>query len=114
EDGPQRGHLTLTKKPRLSKRTAGAFCMRERRRGTQTLATPEARAACSTAEATASRTRGSKAAGVRQAAEGSSDTRSARARAAAIFMASLMSLARASRAPRKMPGKASTLLIWLG
>uniref|UniRef100_UPI003FF099C7 C69 family dipeptidase n=1 Tax=Dysosmobacter welbionis TaxID=2093857 RepID=UPI003FF099C7 len=40
------------------------FCIREQQRRTQTLATPEARAACSTAEATASRTRGSKAAGM--------------------------------------------------
>ena len=38
-------------------------------------------------------------------------TRSAMAWAAAIFMASLMSVARTSMAPRKMPGKASTLLI---
>ncbi len=36
---------------------------------------------------------------------------SARAAAAAIFISSLMSLARTSKAPRKMPGKASTLLI---
>ena len=36
------------------------------------------------------------------------------ARAAATFMASLISLARTSRAPRKMPGKARTLLTWLG
>jgi hypothetical protein len=34
--------------------------------------------------------------------------------AAASFMAGVMRRAPASRAPRKMPGKASTLLIWLG
>ena len=71
------------------------------------------RDACLTAAATASFTRGSKAAGMIYPAERSSPTRSARAFAAASFISSLMSLARASRAPRKMPGKASTLLIWL-
>ena len=34
--------------------------------------------------------------------------------AAAIFISSLMSLARTSNAPRKIPGKANTLLIWFG
>ncbi|MNR63460.1 hypothetical protein D3C85_1857790 [compost metagenome] len=34
--------------------------------------------------------------------------------AAAIFMAGVMRRALASSAPRKMPGKASTLLIWFG
>ena len=34
--------------------------------------------------------------------------------AAASFIGSLMSRARASSAPRKMPGNANTLLIWLG
>ena len=38
----------------------------------------------------------------------------AMASAAASFMLSVISVARASRAPRKMPGKASTLLIWFG
>src|SRR5512136_336340 len=38
----------------------------------------------------------------------------ARAWAAASFMSSVIREARASRAPRKMPGKASTLLIWFG
>ena len=36
------------------------------------------------------------------------------ASAAASFMASVMSVARMSRAPRKTPGKASELLIWFG
>ncbi len=36
------------------------------------------------------------------------------ARAAAIFISSLMQEARESSAPRKMPGKASTLVIWYG
>ena len=44
----------------------------------------------------------------------SSLTRPASASAAAIFISSLMSLARTSSAPRKMPGNAETLLIWLG
>ena len=34
--------------------------------------------------------------------------------AAAIFISSLISLARTSNVPRKMPGKARTLLIWFG
>ncbi len=34
--------------------------------------------------------------------------------AAATFLSSVMNRARASRAPRKIPGKARTLLIWLG
>ena len=36
------------------------------------------------------------------------------ARAAARFIASLIAVADAESAPRKMPGNASTLLIWLG
>ena len=36
------------------------------------------------------------------------------AEAAAIFIPSVMSVAEASKAPRKIPGKASTLLIWFG
>ena len=36
------------------------------------------------------------------------------ATAAASFMFSVMSVASASSAPRKMPGNASTLLIWFG
>ena len=39
---------------------------------------------------------------------------SAIAWAAAIFISSVMAGARTSSAPRKMPGKQSTLLIWLG
>ena len=38
----------------------------------------------------------------------------AMARAAARFIGSLIAVADAESAPRKMPGKASTLLIWLG
>ena len=34
--------------------------------------------------------------------------------AAASFMPSVIAVARTSKAPRKMPGKASTLLIWFG
>ena len=34
--------------------------------------------------------------------------------AAASFMSSVICRARASKAPRKMPGNASTLLIWFG
>ncbi len=36
------------------------------------------------------------------------------ARAAAIFIGSVIWVARTSRAPRKIPGKHSTLLIWFG
>ena len=43
-----------------------------------------------------------------------SATRPARASAAASFMRVVMLVARASRAPRKTPGKARLLLIWLG
>ena len=44
----------------------------------------------------------------------SSVTTEAIARAAASFISSLIVLARTSRAPRNIPGKASTLLIWFG
>ena len=72
-------------------------------------------AAAATAAATALPTRGSKAFGmIYSALSSSSETSSASACAAAIFISSLMSLARTSKTPRKMPGKASTLLIWLG
>ena len=40
--------------------------------------------------------------------------RSASARVAASFISSLIAVARTSRAPRKMNGKPSTLLTWLG
>ena len=42
------------------------------------------------------------------------ETRAASASAAASFISSVMRVARASRAPLKMPGKATTLLIWFG
>ena len=48
------------------------------------------------------------------AVSASSGTHEAIARAAAIFMPSVMEWAWASSAPRKIPGKASTLLIWFG
>ena len=44
----------------------------------------------------------------------SSPTRSASASAAASFMPSVIAVACTSKAPRKIPGNASTLLIWLG
>ena len=78
-------------------------------------ATPVLRAASATAAATAGTTRGSKGLGMMFSSDSSSSgMTAARAMAAAIFISSLMSLARTSSAPRKMPGKASTLLIWLG
>ena len=43
-----------------------------------------------------------------------SGIRAARAKEAARFISSVIRLARASSAPRNRPGKASTLLIWLG
>ena len=44
----------------------------------------------------------------------SSVTTPAIASAAASIISTVTSVARASRRPRKTPGKASTLLIWLG
>ena len=44
----------------------------------------------------------------------SAPTSPARASAAASFMPSVIAVACASKAPRKIPGKASTLLIWFG
>ena len=44
----------------------------------------------------------------------SSETSEAIALAAATFISSFISEARQSSAPRKIPGNASTLLIWLG
>ena len=87
---------------------AGGYC-------SQILATPVLRAASATALATASPTLGSKAAGMMYSSfSSSSEIRLASAMAAAIFISSLMSDARTSKVPRKMPGNARTLLIWLG
>src|SRR5262249_39411253 len=68
-----------------------------------------------TASATASCGRGSKADGMMLCSRNKLGliTR-ARARAASIFMRSVISRARASRAPRKIPGNTRSLLIWLG
>ena len=75
-------------------------------------ATPVSFAACATALATASFTTGLKLSGMMYSGESSfSGIAPAMALAAAIFMASLMSLARTSKAPRKIPGNAKTLLI---
>ena len=92
-------------------------------------ATPEVIAASATAGATQRSTRKSKGLGIRYSRPKrkdwppyARDTESgtsifasdARALDAAIFMASLISRARTSSAPRKMKGKPSTLLTWLG
>ena len=78
-------------------------------------ATPLSRAACATASATVRMTFLSNAIGMMYSAvSSSSETQDAIAFAAASFISSLMSLARTSSAPRKMPGNASTLLIWFG
>lgn len=49
-----------------------------------------------------------------RSADSSPATTAASASAAASFIVSVMAEARTWRAPAKMPGKASTLLIWLG
>ncbi len=63
---------------------------------------------------TAGATRGSNGEGITHSALSSSATTAASASAAASFMPSVMRDARTCRAPAKMPGKARTLLIWLG
>ena len=70
--------------------------------------------AFSTALETAPGTRWSKGPGMTKSSRRSSPTSSARALAAASFMPSVIAVACTSSAPRKMPGNASTLLIWLG
>ena len=80
----------------------------------QRRATPSARAAAATASRTAPGTRGSNGEGMTRSSRRSSPTSSARAVAAATFIPSVIAVACTSKAPRKMPGKASTLLIWLG
>ena len=72
------------------------------------------RACPATAAATAGATRGSNGVGTMQYGASTSATTSLSAVAAAIFMFSVMARAPASNAPAKMPGKASTLLIWFG
>src|SRR5690606_10207072 len=78
-------------------------------------ATPVRAAASATASATRWAPSGSRTPGpMWSAVKLSSGTASAMARAAAIFISSLMSRARQARAPVKRPGKQRTLLIWLG
>jgi hypothetical protein len=79
-----------------------------------TRATPSRRAAAATAAATAGANRSSNGLGTTQSSASSPATTEASASAAASFIPSVTALARTSRAPRKIPGKASTLLIWLG
>ena len=65
--------------------------------------------------ATVFATRSSNAAGMMYSSDSSSsEMRPASASAAASFISSLISEARTSNTPRKIPGNASTLLIWLG
>ena len=71
------------------------------------------RAAAATADATAGTTAASKTLGTICPGDGDG-THPAIARAAASFIDSVMRVAPESIAPRKMPGNASTLLIWLG
>ena len=59
-------------------------------------------------------TRGSNGAGTIRSSRRSSPTSAARASAAASFIPSVIAVAWTSNAPRKIPGKASTLLIWFG
>ena len=92
-------------------------------------ATPESMAALATATGTLTMRRGSNGAGMMYSGPNvgrrpkkavvtwsgtSARASSASASAAAIFMASLIVEACTSSAPRKMKGKPSTLLIWLG
>lgn len=64
---------------------------------------------------TTSATRGSKASGrIFVSLSSSSGTRFEMARAAASFISSVICVARPSRAPLNMPGKAITLFTWLG
>src|SRR5699024_9414498 len=78
------------------------------------VATPSGTAVRATASATAGATGGSSAEGTMWSGASSSPSRSTRASAAASFMASVIRVAPPSSAPRKMPGNASTLLIWFG
>ena len=90
----------------------GAVAGADRRQGR---VTPSATAAAATAWATRYDTDLSNTDGMMNVSQScSSVTDSAMAFAAASFMFSVMSVARASSAPRKMPGKAKTLLIWFG
>src|SRR5207302_5529760 len=78
-------------------------------------ATPLAQAASRVARATTSATRVSNMPGMMYSSFSSSGPiNAAMARAAASFMASLMSVASTSRAPRNTPGNTSELLIWFG
>src|SRR5699024_10333833 len=72
------------------------------------------RAATSTAAVTAGATRGSSGEGMMRSGRSSSATTAAMARAAASFIDLVMRVAPAFSAPLKMPGNASTLLIWFG
>ena len=78
-------------------------------------AIPDSIAAAATASATAGATLRLKTLGMMYSGPRSdSGITLAIARAAASFIASSMPRARTSSAPRKMPGNASTLLIWFG
>ena len=78
-------------------------------------AIPDSIAAAATASATAGATARLKTLGMMYSGPRSdSGITPAIARAAASFIASSMPRARTSSAPRKMPGNASTLLIWFG
>ena len=72
------------------------------------------RAAAATAFATAAATPGSNAPGMMCSRSSFPPAKSASARTAAAFIAAFISRDRASSAPRKTPGKARTLFIWLG
>src|SRR5690606_37368979 len=76
--------------------------------------TPSARAAAATASATAGATRSSNGLGTIRSGRNASPTTPAMASAAATFIPSVIRVARAASAPLNTPGKASTLLIWLG
>src|SRR5262249_47713974 len=76
--------------------------------------TPSRAAASATAAATDGATRGSSGPGMIASGRNAPATTAAIASAAASFMPSVTRVAPASSAPRKNPGKASTLLIWLG
>ena len=92
--------------------TCCAHTGRQPQRG-QVSATPSARAAFITASATIRASPGVNGSGTIRSALARPGTAAQIAPEAATFMPSVIRRAPQSSAPRKIPGKASTLLIWL-
>ena len=104
---PSRPHVTWHSRARSGEPLAGHGQVRAGRR-------PSRRAAAATAAATAGRDPRVERARDDPVRDSSSATTAASASAAASFIPSVIEVARTASAPRKMPGNASTLLIWLG